>query len=161
VNENELSGEAAEVDKDQPEEVDLWKQPRLVLVVDDDPDLRAYVRDILERAEYRVKTAADGKSALHSLANEVPDAVLLDIRMPGMSGDEVLDLLNRIQGHPPVIIMTAAQRARSRALAHHNPYYLAKPFDETVLLATLETAIEEGPRRAEAEVDEAEGEEEG
>ena len=143
MTENEAGSLSEEERERRRSETDLWIQRRMVLVVDDDPDLREFVRDVLERAEYRVKTAVDGAKALSSLANEVPDVVLLDIRMPGLSGDEVLELLSQIKGHPPVVIMTAAKRARSRALAHRNPFYLAKPFDEATLLATIETAIEE------------------
>jgi DNA-binding response OmpR family regulator len=137
---------------DEPEEVDLGLQRKLILVVDDDPDLREYVREVLELAHYRVKMAASGAMALHELADEAPDLVLLDMRMPGISGGEVLDLLAGIHGHPPVVIMTAADTARDSALEHHNPYYLAKPFEPTMLLATIETALEE-PSEPEPEFD--------
>lgn len=121
-----------------------WQQGRLVLVVDDDPDLREFLRETLEGADYRVKTAADGARALSAIASEVPDAVLLDIRMPRVSGDEVLSVLSKLKGHtPPVILMTAAERAREEARVWKNPYYLAKPFDEATLFATLETALDE------------------
>lgn len=117
-------------------------QGKLALVVDDDPDLREFVRGILERAGCRVEIAVDGAAALAAIAREIPDVVLLDIRMPRISGDEVLDLLARIERHPPVIVMTAAKRARDRALHHRNPYYLPKPFDPALLIATVETALE-------------------
>jgi CheY-like chemotaxis protein len=135
-----------------PEALDFGLQRRLVLVVDDDPDLRDYVREVLELADYRVKTAANGALALTALAHEAPDVVLLDMKMPGLSGDEVLELLGRISGHPPVVVMTAADTARDQALAHRNPYYLPKPFDATLLLATIETAIE-GPGEPEPVLD--------
>ena len=136
----------------EPEQLERGLQRRLVLVVDDDPDLRDYVRQVLELAGFRVKTASNGTRALEALAHEVPDVVLLDMKMPGLSGEEVLDLLARIQGHPPIVIMTAADTARDRALEHHNPYYLPKPFDPTLLLATIETALE-GPGEPEREFD--------
>ena len=117
---------------------------KLALVVDDDPDLRAYVRTILEAAGCRILVAKDGAAALEVIAREPPDVVLLDIRMPGLSGDEVLDLLALVERHPPVIVMTAARRARERALHHHNRYYLPKPFDSALLIATVETALEVG-----------------
>jgi DNA-binding response OmpR family regulator len=64
--------------------------------------------------------------------------------LPRVSGDEVLDRLAAgLPAHPPVVVMTAAGRARDRALAHRNRYYLPKPFDPTLLLATVETALEE------------------
>lgn len=124
-------------------------QQRLVLVVDDDPDLREFVRQALEGAHYRVKVANDGREALSVLADESPDVMLLDIRMPGLSGEQVLELLRSIRGMPPIVIMTAGERARDLALEKHNPLYLAKPFDAALLLATIETALgieeESGP----------------
>jgi DNA-binding response OmpR family regulator len=114
-----------------------------VLVVDDDPDLLEYVAEVLRLSGYRVVTALDGIRGLDMLGRERPDLVLLDIMLPGLSGDEILDRLAAEKGqHPPVIVMTAAGRARDRALAHRNPYYLPKPFDPTLLMATVETALE-------------------
>ena len=115
---------------------------KLALVVDDDPDLREYVRAVLEQAGCRVEMARDGAAALAAIARQPPDVVLLDLRMPKISGDEVLDLLARIERHPPVVLMTSAKHARDKALHHRNPYYLAKPFDPPTLLATVETALE-------------------
>ena len=119
---------------------------KLVLVVDDDPDIRTFIRVVLEGANYRVQGAWDGPSALQAMEQESPEVVLLDMLMPGLSGDEVLDLLDKLEGHPPVVIMTAGKRARNSALLHHNPFYLAKPFDAATLLATVEVAQEGAPR---------------
>lgn len=127
---------------DSDERKELTLEGKLALVVDDDPDVCQYVRQILEKAGIRVAEARDGAAALAAIAREIPDIVLLDIRMPRISGDEVLDVLARIERHPPVIVMTAAKRARDRALKHRNPYYLPKPFDPALLLATVETALE-------------------
>ena len=113
-------------------------------MVDDDPDLCALVRQVLQHIGLRVEIAHDGATALAAIARRPPDVVLLDMRMPRVSGDEVLDLLARVGRHPPVIVMTAARRARDRALHHHNPYYLPKPFDAALLIATVETALEGG-----------------
>src|SRR3990172_7174447 len=88
--------------------LDLELDRKLVLVVDDDPDLREFVRVVLEGAEYRVRLACDGAEALRLLAEEAPDVILLDIKMPGLSGDDLLRLFRRLQRHPPVVIMTAA-----------------------------------------------------
>lgn len=131
-----------ETDEEPGSAESLALQGKLALVVDDDPDIREYVRVILERAGCRVAFARDGAAALESMAQQIPDVILLDIRMPRISGDEVLDLLSKIERHPPIIVMTAAKRARDRALRHHTPYYLAKPFDPPMLIATVETALE-------------------
>lgn len=137
------------------EELKYGLERKLVLVVDDDPDLREFTREVLEGANYRVRTADDGAAALSALAHEAPDVVLLDIRLPVFSGDEIFKLLARLDRRPPIILMTAGERARDRALAHHNPYYLSKPFDAAMLLATIETAIEgpEGPQEPPGETE--------
>ncbi len=66
---------------------------RTIVVVDDDPSVRAYVRGTLERQGYQVITAGAGVEALDYLRTEAADLVLLDVQMPGMSGYEVLDRL--------------------------------------------------------------------
>jgi len=144
VPENEKPAQADEANPEASEEQreDLALQGKLALVVDDDPDVIGYVRVVLERAGCRVSEARDGAAALTSIAHQIPDVVLLDIKMPRINGDEVLDLLSRIERHPPVIVMTAAKRARDRALKHRNPFYLPKPFDPALLLATVLTALE-------------------
>jgi len=63
----------------------------LVLVVDDEPDIRELVRINLEQAGHRVVTAADGDEALASVRHEPPDALFLDVRMPGTDGWAVLE----------------------------------------------------------------------
>jgi len=118
---------------------------KLVLVVDDDPDIRT-LSGSFSRARTTGQGAWDGPSALQAMEQESPEVVLLDMLMPGLSGDEVLDLLDKLEGHPPVVIMTAGKRARNSALLHHNPFYLAKPFDAATLLATVEVAQEGAPR---------------
>src|SRR5213595_2600992 len=60
-----------------------WPAMALVLVVDDEPDIRELVRINLEQAGHRVVTAADGDEALASVRQEPPDALFLDVRMPG------------------------------------------------------------------------------
>jgi len=138
---NVPSGSVPELEPEEERVVERAVQRKLVLVVDDDPDLRFFVREALEHADYRVRTAANGSEALLELTAEAPDVMLLDLRMPGLSGDDVIELLERMPGRPPIVIMTAADRARDSALAHRNPYYLAKPFDPAMLIATIETAL--------------------
>jgi DNA-binding response OmpR family regulator len=126
------------------QETEYGFERKLVLVVDDDLDLCAYVREVLESADYRVRTVTDGGAALTAMAEEAPDILLLDIRLPVLSGDEIYRLLARLSRRPPIVLMTAGDRARAKAISHHNPYYLSKPFDAAMLLATVETALE-GP----------------
>src|SRR5205823_919433 len=77
-----------------------------VLVVDDDPGIRDALRMILEYEGYQVLTAADGKTALASLDADSVDAVLLDIKMPGMDGLEILDRIAEREAAPPVLMLS-------------------------------------------------------
>jgi CheY-like chemotaxis protein len=88
-----------------------------VLVVDDHPDLSDIVTELLELHGHRVKVCMDGEAALAALDREVPDAVIADERLPGISG---LELLRTIRQHPrlgkiPVIICSADETPRDAA----------------------------------------------
>ena len=81
-----------------------------VLVVDDDPSVRALVRDVLELEGHDVELADDGYAALRAVAARRPDCVVLDVVMPGLDGHEVLALLRgRADGcELPVVMLTGA-----------------------------------------------------
>ena len=72
----------------EPGRVDL--KDKLILVVDDEPRMRSFMRMNLELEGCRVITAANGREALERVRDDLPDLVLLDIIMPGMDGFEVL-----------------------------------------------------------------------
>ena len=69
----------------------------LILAVDDSADMRNLLSDILVKGNYRVRTASDGPTALESIANELPNLIILDIKMPDMDGYETA---LRIRQHP-------------------------------------------------------------
>ncbi len=79
-----------------------------VLVVDDDPDIVALMRDFLEAEGYVVLTSGDGEAALDLLDRETVDLVLLDVMMPGQSGFEVIRRI-REAGEVPVLFLSARQ----------------------------------------------------
>ncbi len=79
-----------------------------VLVVDDDPDIVALMRDFLEAEGYAVLTAGDGAAALDLLDRETIDCVLLDVMMPGQSGFEIIRQI-RDAGEMPVLFLSARQ----------------------------------------------------
>ena len=66
-----------------------------LLIVDDEPSIRTTMSYVLNEIGYRVRTAEDGYSALHELRQEVPDIVISDLNMPGMSGFELLSVVRR------------------------------------------------------------------
>ena len=113
--------------------------PGKVLVVDDEPEVRHFLRDFLSLRGYEVVLAATGLDALTALEGEKPDLVLLDVAMPVMDG---LETLNRIVAVDPVVrvIMITANAdisLTSKLLALGAVDYIPKPFD----LDYLEQAV--------------------
>jgi two-component system, OmpR family, phosphate regulon response regulator PhoB len=103
-----------------------------VLVVDDDPDVCDLVRYKLEQSGFDVRRAIDGDQALREVDAEVPDLVLLDIMMPGMSGLEVLERwrANGATEKLPVIMLTAKAQENDveRGFELGADDYVIKPF---------------------------------
>lgn len=80
---------------------------RKILIVDDEPDFLEVMRTRLEANDYEVTTAANGEEALSYVKNSKPDAVLLDVLMPGVDGLEVLKRIRKMDENLPVYIITA------------------------------------------------------
>lgn len=110
-----------------------------VLVVDDEEGIREVVDMILSAEGYEVVAAADGAAALAAAGERPPDVVLLDMRMPGMDGWQFAEAYRQAPGrHAPIVVMTAAQDAASRASEVAADGCLAKPFDLDELVRTVE-----------------------
>jgi len=109
-----------------------------VLVVDDEPAVRGLVRRVLAGGGFEVVEAADGQEALRVAQQDVPDLVVLDWQMPGLSGPEVLTELARHYPEVPVILLTAALDRRHGGLAgiFGAAEFIQKPFRPDALLAT-------------------------
>jgi CheY-like chemotaxis protein len=119
--------------------------PPSLLVVEDDGDLRTVMELMLADAGYRVRTAANGAEALHELARELPELILLDMRMPVMDGwSFAREFRARYDHQRPIIVITAAEEAAGRAAAVEADGYLSKPFELDDLLATVERFLHEG-----------------
>ena len=111
---------------------------RTILIVDDEPGFRAMVRGALKLAGYHVREAVTGEEALDFLEAERPDALLLDIRLPGIDGWEVLERLKEKRGGLPVILLSANDSAASFERAQANDCLtMQKPFSVRELIATL------------------------
>src|SRR5437764_14874886 len=118
----------------------------VVLVVDDEPDVRLVARLVLTCAGYDVIEAASGEEALACVDGDPsPDAVLLDVRLGGIDGWETLRRLRKdpTQSALPVVIFTAQLSARREAPHQWKNYehFLTKPFDPDGLLEAVQTAI--------------------
>jgi DNA-binding NtrC family response regulator len=114
-----------------------------ILVVDDDPGLRESFRLILED-DYDLLEACDGPEGLQMLRTSQVDLVLLDLRLPGMDGLEVLERVKALDEHVEVILITAMQTVRTAVAAMKLGAfdYVTKPFDEDELLPLIRRAVE-------------------
>lgn len=89
--------------------------PKQILVVDDEASLVQLCQIILEEAGYRVRGAFNGRQALRLVNEEVPDLILLDVMMPGMTGIEVCEQIrNQHNGRPFIVMYTADDRDETR-----------------------------------------------
>jgi DNA-binding NtrC family response regulator len=115
----------------------------VILVVDDDPGVRESFRLILED-HYDVVDVPDGPSALDVVRTSPMDLVLLDIRLPGMDGIEVLERIKAIDDRAEVILVTAVKTVRTAVAAMKLGAfdYLTKPFEEDELLSLASRALE-------------------
>jgi len=124
-----------------------------ILVVDDDPNARSALLRLLEQDGYRAEAAEDGAHALRIVGEHPPDAVVTDLKMPGMDGLELLAKLKESNRELPVILLTsfgdvASAIAAMRAGAED---YLTKPVDLDALELVIVRAIERRNLRIEAE----------
>jgi two-component system CheB/CheR fusion protein len=113
---------------------------RRILVVDDNDVLRSNIRELLEDEGWEVREARDGKEAVEAVAGFHPAVMLLDYRLPGMDGGEVLRRLGAIHAAPRVVLMTASTEVREIATQHGLRFYVPKPFRGDDLLDTVEHA---------------------
>jgi DNA-binding NtrC family response regulator len=114
-----------------------------VLIVDDEPEMRSLLADILSDKGYRIETAVDGVAALKIVVATHPDLVLLDVDMPRLRGVEALVAIHGLAPATKVIMIRGkadAQEAR-RALASGAFDYITKPFDLTYLDEAVRIAM--------------------
>lgn len=110
-----------------------------LIVVDDDGAIRDILEMVLSAEGYEVITASDGSAALETVRLSPPDLILLDIKMPVMSGLEFAKAYRAGPGpHAPIVVLTAAQDAEGRALEIGAEGYLPKPFELDDLLLLIE-----------------------
>jgi CheY-like chemotaxis protein len=100
-----------------------------ILVVDDDPDLREFLRLMLTSMGFEVTSAANGQEALDDMKGHDPDLILLDMKMPVMNGWEFCRALEGRDTHPPIVVLTAAPDPAGRAAEVHADGWLGKPFE--------------------------------
>jgi two-component system KDP operon response regulator KdpE len=113
-----------------------------VLVVDDEPPIRRFLRTSLTASDYRVVEAEDAAGAMRLLAAEKPDLVILDLGLPDRSGLEVIRQI-RETSSVPIVVLSARHDERSKveALDRGADDYVSKPFGMDELMARLRAAL--------------------
>ena len=117
---------------------------RKILVVDDNPEFVDLIRKILERKDFQVSVALDGKTAIEKVLSDVPELVLLDLKLPDIPGEEVLKRIKEIDKDIAIIVITgyggeqvAVDMMRKGAID-----FLSKPIEHEVLLTSIKNALE-------------------
>jgi len=119
--------------------------PDLVMVIEDEKEIRDLVKYNLERAGFKVSAVADGDQGLERLFASRPDALVLDLMLPGKNG---LEILREVRNEPatrdlPVIVLTARAAEMDKLLGfeHGADDYLTKPFSPRELVARAKSAL--------------------
>jgi two-component system OmpR family response regulator len=122
--------------------------PPLVLVVDDEENLRFLVETGLNLAGLETVSASDGRQALTAVAEHRPDLIVLDVMMPQFDGFEVVRRLRDGGDRTPVIFLTArdATEDRVRGLTEGGDDYMVKPFAVAELVARVELRLQQSGR---------------
>ncbi|MGH9366457.1 MAG: response regulator transcription factor [Thermoanaerobaculia bacterium] len=122
-----------------------------IVVVDDEPDVGAAIRDLLSSDGYAVESPADARTALPELIRAVPDLVILDVNMPGMSGWELCAILRRQSSTRgvPILFLTGRRELKDRITAMQlgGSDYLAKPFGAEELRRKVRAVFEHEPEQ--------------
>jgi two-component system cell cycle response regulator len=116
-----------------------------ILVVDDEPENLELMEGILAPTGHTVRTASGGREALQAVEQELPDLILLDLLMPGVSGFEVCEMLRADSrtAHIPIIIITALAQLgiKERVLTLGADDYLTKPIQRGDVLSRVEAML--------------------
>jgi type II secretory ATPase GspE/PulE/Tfp pilus assembly ATPase PilB-like protein/CheY-like chemotaxis protein len=141
----ELSPAFELLDDLPPARTELTRQGAMVLLVDDEDQLRRVMKDLLERQGYTVVEARDGAQALDEVDRHAPDIIILDLNLPGVDGYSVL---SQLRSRPstrqlPIVVLTAKgdEDNEVRVLQLGADDFLTKPFRARALAARLENAL--------------------
>lgn len=115
-----------------------------ILIIDDDIHINEMLEEVLIQEGYQVSHAYSGTEALLFLANEKPDLILLDLMLPGLTGEEVLPQIEKM----PVIVMSAKVEVKDKValLLNGAEDYITKPFEIEELLARIVVQLRKSTR---------------
>jgi len=118
-------------------------KPLHILVVDDEPAIRRYLKTSLSAQDYLISEAEDGERALVALKREPPDLLVLDLGLPGIDGLEVIKMLRDAGSALPIVVLSVRddEDGKIRALDLGADDYVTKPFGIGELLARIRAAL--------------------
>ena len=116
-----------------------------ILLVDDEANIRTVFSDVLKRAGYRVKAVEDGHEAIKEVEQNTYNLALVDLRMPGLDGIQVLEKIKSIRPQTRVIIYTGfgSLEDETEAMSKGAADYLTKPFSPEELKLAIKKALEQ------------------
>jgi two-component system response regulator FixJ len=126
-------------------EIDLPEIP-LISIVDDDESVREALKSLIESVGFRTEVFSSGENFLNSDHFGDTDCLIVDVRMPGMSGLELQERLNAVHSLIPLIFISAHgdEEVRARALQAGAVDFLQKPFSEDSLLKAIDVSLKMG-----------------
>ena len=112
-----------------------------IMIIEDDEEMRTLLKDFFEQEGFETDAASNGVDALRAISEDHFDLVVTDIRMPGLTGLDILPAIRKLKPETPILVMTAygSDDLRRRILERGATIYLEKP----VRLSRLKTLIQE------------------
>ncbi len=118
--------------------------PKKILIVDDNPLFVNFLVRVLEGKGYEISVAYDGQTGIQKVRQNVPDLILLDLKLPDLSGEEVLEKIRATHKQIPIIVVTGhgGEQVAVEMMKKGATDYLSKPIDFEILLKSIQDAIE-------------------
>ena len=124
-----------------------------ILIAEDNPTIQEYLVDFLSE-QYYITVKSDGRQALQTAIDQIPDLIISDVKMPHMSGTELVKEIrkNDLVSHIPIILLSARTETQDRiqGYQHGANSYMAKPFKEAELLVQINNLLEQQVRMKKA-----------
>lgn len=113
-----------------------------ILIIEDEKNIQTFVSKVLKKHDYRVLSADTGRDGLELIRSQCPDVILLDLGLPDMNGDTIIEEV-RTWTSTPIIVISArtAEREKVLALDLGADDYITKPFGTSELLARIRTSL--------------------
>lgn len=138
------------VESETPTSISPKRNGKNILIVEDNPDVRSYLRDELQGIGYQVSQAVDGKEGIAIARQSQPDLIISDVMMPNMDGFQLAEAIraDTNSSHIPLILLTAkaSEESRIKGLKIGIDDYLTKPFSARELQVRVANLIEQRQR---------------